>query len=61
MKTSLIRATNPKDTPIILFPSMNTLMYDHPLTQKQIKVVQEIGIEVNGPISKTLACGDTGM
>jgi len=40
---------------------MNTLMYDHPLTQKQIKVVQEIGIEVNGPISKTLACGDTGL
>ncbi|KAA1116201.1 hypothetical protein PGT21_004579 [Puccinia graminis f. sp. tritici] len=60
--TSLIRATNPKDTPVILFPSMNTLMYDHPLTRKQIKtVVEEIGIEVNGPISKTLACGDIGL
>ncbi|KAA1107157.1 hypothetical protein PGT21_004487 [Puccinia graminis f. sp. tritici] len=60
--TSLIRATNPKDTPVIIFPSMNTLMYDHPLTRKQIKtVVEEIGIEVNGPISKTLACGDIGL
>ncbi|KNE90015.1 hypothetical protein PSTG_16533 [Puccinia striiformis f. sp. tritici PST-78] len=61
-KTSLIRATNPKDTPVIIFPSMNTLMYDHPLTRKQLKtVVEEIGMEVNGPISKTLACGDIGL
>ncbi|KAH9468376.1 hypothetical protein Pst134EA_011999 [Puccinia striiformis f. sp. tritici] len=60
--TSLIRATNPKDTPVIIFPSMNTLMYDHPLTRKQLKtVVEEIGMEVNGPISKTLACGDIGL
>ncbi|PLW13912.1 hypothetical protein PCANC_08204 [Puccinia coronata f. sp. avenae] len=59
--TSLIRATNPKDTPVIIFPSMNTLMYDHPLTQKQIRVIEEIGVEVNGPISKTLACGDIGL
>ncbi|OAV91455.1 hypothetical protein, variant 1 [Puccinia triticina 1-1 BBBD Race 1] len=60
--TSLIRATNPKDTPVIIFPSMNTLMYEHPLTRKQIKIVaEEIGIEVNGPISKTLACGDKGL
>ena len=40
---------------------MNTLMYDHPLTQKQIRVIEEIGMEVNGPISKTLACGDIGI
>ncbi|KAH9440532.1 hypothetical protein MJO28_016261 [Puccinia striiformis f. sp. tritici] len=60
--TSLIRATDPKDTPVIIFPSMNTLMYDHPLTRKQLKtVVEEIGMEVEGPISKTLACGDIGL
>ncbi|MBW0466169.1 hypothetical protein O181_005884 [Austropuccinia psidii MF-1] len=60
--TSLIRATNPKQVPVIVFPAMNTLMYDHPLTKKQLKIiVQDIGFQVHGPISKTLACGDTGL
>ncbi|KAG0149059.1 hypothetical protein CROQUDRAFT_74734 [Cronartium quercuum f. sp. fusiforme G11] len=60
--TSLLRATNPKEVPVTLFPAMNTLMYEHPLTQKQVDIVQrELGYEVSGPISKTLACGDTGV
>lgn len=60
--TSLIRATNPKETPVILFPSMNTMMYEHPITAKQIKtVVEDFGLQVYGPISKTLACGDEGL
>ncbi|KAH9811549.1 flavoprotein [Melampsora americana] len=60
--TSLLRATNPVEIPVILFPAMNTHMYEHPLTQKQIEVVRnEIGYEVSGPVSKTLACGDTGI
>ena len=40
---------------------MNTHMYSHPLTAKQLKMVrEELGYEVHGPIGKTLACGDVG-
>lgn len=60
--TSLLRATNPEEIPVILFPAMNTYMYEHPLTQKHIGIVRnELGYEVSGPVSKTLACGDTGI
>lgn len=59
--TSLLRATDPGQTPVVLFPAMNTLMWQHPLTEKHLKVVkEEIGYEVVGPIEKGLACGDTG-
>lgn len=59
-QTSLLRALAPT-TPTYLFPAMNTLMYEHPLTNEHIRVVKEvIGYTVVGPIGKTLACGDVG-
>ena len=40
---------------------MNTLMYMHRLTAKQLAIARhELGYEVVGPISKLLACGDLG-
>jgi len=40
---------------------MNTFMWEHPLTRKQITIVeQEIGYKVVGPVGKALACGDVG-
>lgn len=41
---------------------MNTHMYTHPLTAKQLRIVtEEIGYEVDGPQpGKALACGDVG-
>ncbi|KAL1745292.1 flavoprotein [Schizophyllum fasciatum] len=59
--TSLLRALSPT-TPTYIFPAMNTLMYEHPLTAEHLRVVREvIGYEVVGPIGKQLACGDVGM
>ncbi|GAA5979717.1 hypothetical protein JCM10908_003018 [Rhodotorula pacifica] len=59
--TSFLRAT-PTFVPVYLFPAMNTHMYSHPLTAKQLKMVrEELGYEVHGPIGKTLACGDVGL
>ncbi|ORY90698.1 flavo protein [Leucosporidium creatinivorum] len=59
--TSLVRAL-PTFVPVLLFPAMNTHMYSHPLTAKQLKsVTEELGYEVHGPIAKTLACGDIGL
>ncbi|KAL8738987.1 MAG: hypothetical protein Q9181_000269 [Wetmoreana brouardii] len=54
---------------IIVAPAMNTAMWLHPITKKQIKTLQEDWgveggpdgwVEVLKPIEKTLACGDSG-
>ena len=59
-ETSLLRALAPT-TPTYVFPAMNTLMYEHPLTSEHLRVIKEvIGYTVVGPIGKTLACGDVG-
>jgi len=60
LATSLLRALSPT-TPTYVFPAMNTLMYEHPLTSEHIRIVQDIvGYDVVGPIGKGLACGDVG-
>ncbi|ESK95239.1 thymidylate synthase [Moniliophthora roreri MCA 2997] len=61
LATSLLRALAPS-TPTYVFPAMNTLMYEHPLTTEHIRVVRDvIGYNVVGPIAKGLACGDVGI
>lgn len=58
--TSFLRALAP-GTPTVLFPAMNTLMWMHPLTERQVGFAKEVlGYEVVGPIEKRLACGDLG-
>jgi phosphopantothenoylcysteine decarboxylase len=60
-QTSLLRALAPT-TPTYVFPAMNTLMYEHPLTSEHLRTVQDVvRYEVVGPIGKGLACGDVGM
>lgn len=60
MQTSLLRALAPT-TPTYVFPAMNTLMYEHPLTERHLKTIKDIiGYSVVGPIGKKLACGDVG-
>jgi len=61
LATSLLRALAPT-TPTYVFPAMNTLMYEHPLTAEHIRIVRDVvGYEVVGPIGKKLACGDVGL
>lgn len=54
---------------IILAPGMNTAMWRHPVTKKQLQVLEEDWavdaehdgwIELLRPVEKTLACGDVG-
>lgn len=48
-------------TPTFIFPAMNTLMYEHPLTAEHIRIVKDVvKYNVVGPIGKNLACGDVG-
>ncbi|KAK2459638.1 hypothetical protein APHAL10511_008283 [Amanita phalloides] len=59
--TSLLRALAPT-TPTYIFPAMNTLMYEHPLTAEHLRTIREvIRYNVVGPIGKNLACGDVGL
>ena len=55
---------------IVLAPAMNTAMWRHPITRKQIQVLEEDWsvdqeqdgwIELLRPTEKTLACGDVGL
>jgi phosphopantothenoylcysteine decarboxylase len=52
---------------IVVAPAMNTAMWSHPVTAKQLRVLEEEwGVERGGwfevlrPVEKMLACGDTG-
>lgn len=66
--TNIVRSWSPSTSqqikkPIIVAPAMNTFMYTHPLTAKQLNMIQspEFGIEVLKPVEKVLVCGDIGM
>ena len=39
---------------------MNTEMYNHPLTGKQLNQLREWKVRVIEPVEKVLACGDVG-
>lgn len=56
-----MRALDSTRTKIYVFPAMNTHMWDHPFTKKQLDILQSINYEVVGPIGKLLACGDIGL
>ena len=59
--TSLMRALDSARTKVYVFPAMNTFMYNHPMTKKQLEVLENVlGYEVVGPVGKKLACGDVG-
>lgn len=44
----------------LIFPAMNTRMYENPITQDNIRKLRSFGIEVVEPGAGYLACGDTG-
>lgn len=46
--------------PKIIAPAMNTRMYQNPIVQDNLKVLQHYGMEVITPAEGYLACGDTG-
>lgn len=46
--------------PLLFCPAMNTRMYEHPLTEQQISILQSWGYQLIPVVSKTLICGDIG-
>lgn len=46
--------------PILVSPAMNTNMYENPIVQDNIRILQNYGMKVITPANGYLACGDTG-
>lgn len=44
----------------IIAPAMNTNMFDNPILQDNLKILEHYGYEVISPAVGYLACGDTG-
>ncbi len=46
--------------PIYVSPAMNTNMYEKPIVQDNLRILEKYGMKVIDPASGYLACGDTG-
>ena len=57
LATTLLLAT---DTPVMIAPSMNVRMWQHPATQRNLKQLQKDGVQIIGPNDGEMACGEYG-
>ena len=57
MLSTTIMATK---APVVFCPAMNTNMYENPIVQRNISLLNELGYEFIEPASGRLACGDEG-
>jgi len=55
--TTIALATKAK---IVVFPAMNSAMYQHPATQRNIETLATLGYTVVPPDCGSMACGDQG-
>ena len=56
LTTTILASKAPK----IIAPAMNTGMYENPVTQDNLKLLEKYGMEVITPANGWLACGDVG-
>ncbi|CAK8673707.1 unnamed protein product [Clavelina lepadiformis] len=59
--TCVARAWDLKRKPFLFCPAMNTFMWEHPSTRRNIDTLKEWGYIEIPPVSKALACGDVGV
>ncbi|MDC1467337.1 bifunctional phosphopantothenoylcysteine decarboxylase/phosphopantothenate--cysteine ligase CoaBC [Planktomarina temperata] len=57
LATTLLLAT---DTAVMIAPSMNVRMWQHPATQRNLNQLQEDGVQIIGPNDGEMACGEYG-
>ena len=48
------------DKPVLMAPSMNTVMWHHPATQRNFSTLAKDGVRFMGPGEGDLACGEVG-
>ncbi|CAB4196869.1 probable phosphopantothenoylcysteine decarboxylase [uncultured Caudovirales phage] len=46
---------------VLVAPAMNTQMWNHPITIKNVISLMDLGVKFVSPIEKKLACGETGI
>lgn len=56
LTTTILASRAPK----LIAPAMNTAMYENPVTQDNLKLLLDYGMEIITPACGRLACGDTG-
>ncbi len=49
------------DKPVVVAPAMNTKMYEHPATKRNIAQLKKDGVTFIEPVSGKLACGEEGL
>ncbi|MEO8683330.1 MAG: bifunctional phosphopantothenoylcysteine decarboxylase/phosphopantothenate--cysteine ligase CoaBC [Devosia sp.] len=47
--------------PMLIAPAMNTVMWEHPATQQNLKTLVDRGVAMIDPAAGTLACGEVGI
>ena len=57
LASTILMAT---DTPVMIVPSMNVRMWEHPATQRNVQQLWADGIHVLGPVQGDMACGEYG-
>ena len=58
--SSLIVA-RPADVALLIAPAMNVEMWQKPATQRNVRQLQDDGVQLLGPAAGSQACGETGM
>ena len=46
---------------MLFAPAMNTRMWENPAVQRNVATLREMGVQMVGPVSGRLACGDEGV
>ncbi|MBM4110408.1 MAG: hypothetical protein FJ254_03495 [Phycisphaerae bacterium] len=62
MLSCIVRAWH-RERPLVIAPAMNTRMWEHPVTARQLEQLRtdQPKLVVIDPVEKTLACGTYGM
>ncbi len=55
--TTVLLATT---APVLVCPAMNTKMYEHPVTQRNLATLRDLGHTILEPCEGVLACGEEG-
>lgn len=58
--TCIVRAWDSRKR-LLLCPAMNTVMWNHPVTERHLNALASFNYEIIMPVEKKLACGDVGM
>lgn len=57
LASTLLLAT---DKPVLIAPAMNVRMWQHPATQRNLRILQDDGLRLVGPNQGNMACGEYG-